>query len=433
MRQHRVFFVIVIAAAFCSLQAHQSFKIEAKSERSVLKYALVGQGNPQVIRELFALVRFDLEFSDQIAINRCDESKNIQTVSDQTLQMLCDHDVAGCIVLAVDDDDDDHQRVKVSLYDTFSQEKLLDECVPISSRMASSAHKVSHILLEKIVGQSVALSKIAYCEQPSFGNKVIYISDYACRDPYKVVDSQTINVIPTWHPTKSGLFYSQFTDTNTRLMAYDFKSKQHKVVSSFPGLNMQPSFSPDGKQIVLCLSTKGNSELYLFDEEACREKKTRYYTQLTYNKGNNTSPCLRKNGDIIFCSDFQGGSPQIYYRNSQTQKISRLTQGGYCVGLTYCEKIGTIAFARPVNGIFQLFTLQIDQQGKASSLTQLTHGGGNKRAPTWSPSGKYLAFVYNHSDKNGHSTDQIATLNVASNRLRILTNGPNHKSFPAWC
>jgi Tol biopolymer transport system component len=195
---------------------------------------------------------------------------------------------------------------------------------------------------------------------------------------------------------------------------------------------MQPSFSEDGSRAALCLSGSGNSEIYMYDLALCKKMGKRVFTQLTHNKGSNVSPCLLANDDLIFCSDFQTGSPQIYYRYAKTQAVKRLTSGkGYCAAPAHCPISNKIAYTRYANGTFQLFTLSLNN--KNAKEQQLTFNAGDKLEPTWSACGKYLAFTYaNLNKKSGKRTHQIAVLNTQSNIVRVLTDSPEPKSFPTW-
>ena len=84
-----------------------------------------------------------------------------------------------------------------------------------------------------------------------------------------------------------------------------------KLVSNFEGSTLLPSFSFDGNRVVYCASHNGTSQIYYTSVDTETQKPIT--TRITQNSGNNTSPILTDKGDVIFCSDFQTGTPQIYY------------------------------------------------------------------------------------------------------------------------
>jgi len=263
--------------------------------------------------------------------------------------------------------------------------------------------------------------------------KVVCVSDYACKQNKVVLSTRRINIAPSWHTTLKQLFYSQITRENNRLMAVDLKTGRHKVVCSYNGLNMQPAFSEDGKKVVICLSGgRGNSDLYLFDQDVCKKMGKRVFKQLTGNGANNLSPCLLSNGNVLFCSDYGSGKPQICYLDTKEKKITRLTNSRFCCASpSFCKQTNRVIYARPVRGIFQLFTFSLDDINNAKSK-QITFGGWDKHEPSWSKCGKYAVFSMDVIGKNKRRVPQIAAINYLSKKIRVLTKGREPKSYPRW-
>jgi Tol biopolymer transport system component len=170
----------------------------------------------------------------------------------------------------------------------------------------------------------------------------------------------------------------------------------------------------------------------MYDQQLCNKLRKRVFEQLTNNRGNNTSPCLLENGDVIFCSDFETGFPQIYYREASTKLTHRLTNGrGYCAAPSYNAKNNSVVYCRFVKGAFQLF--MIDLGDKKRREKQLTFDFSDKQEPAWSPCGKYIVFSCDQYDPAvRHRVPQIAILNMLSRRIHVMTTGSEPKSFPHW-
>jgi len=326
-------------------------------------------------------------------------------------------------------------QVHIIVKDTGSEAIVFDEKFDCSKKnVIHDGHKISDKVIPALTGEKgISLSSLAYCKQLSPQKKIICISDYACRKEKRLIPRYKVNVAPRWHSKAPYLFYSQFTKTKCRLMAFNIKAKRERVICSYDGMNMQPSFSPDGVQVVLCMSGKrGNSELYLYDQRLCRKLKKKIFRQITWNRGNNSSPCLLPNSDIVFCSDFQTGNPQLYYYRKNEQKVLRLSNGcSYCAAPAYSEEMNALVYTRYIKGNFQLFTMSFTDQGIVER--QCTFCSGDKLDASWSPCGRYIAFTFDYKDtKTQKKTAQIAALNCRSGRIRVLTNDAYPKSFPAW-
>lgn len=384
----------------------------------------------KVLENAAKIIQFDLEFSDQVEIEINRHAGELDPV---VLAKLYNKGMALCLYLRMQD----KHTIKVELKDPASNAALFEKAFPLTeNNIVYQSHCVSDALMPVLTGEKgPALSTLAYCKQISSRQKVVCIADYACKMEKVIEQARTINVAPCWHSQVPVLFYSQFTRTNSRLMSYDLRFKRHSIICSYDGLNMQPSFSPDGTQAILCLSGKGNSELYLYDQAVCKKEKKRIFQQVTNNKGNNASPCYLPDGSVVFCSDFQTGSPQIYHLKAAiggSKKTTRLTNGhGYCAAPSYCAHTNSIVYTRYVHGFFQLFTLDLNNPQPRER--QLTFTTGDKLDPSWSECGKYVAFAYTCPDtKTKKPTNQIAVANVTSGNIRILTSSKERKSFPCW-
>lgn len=411
-----------------------SFQVDTSSQIfSKLGCLILCIGKEDILYKVGKTVKFDLEFTDQLAV---DLKKADVEPTAEVLPKLFAKGTSLCLLLKGGKPVGNGCDVEAVLKEPSTQQVLFSRKFSCNEKnIIYSSHAISHELFPVLTGQSVpVLSTLAYCKQVSPKNKVICITDYACRKERALFESHTINLAPRWHSKVPMLFYSQLTKSNNRLMSYDLKSGKQRIVCSYDGLNMQPSFSQDGVRAVLCLSagTRGNSELFLYDQHECNRVGKRVFTQLTNNNGNNASPTLLANEDVIFCSDFETGLPQIYYLDRKSNVTRRLTNGrGYCTAPSYCAATGAVVYNRFTKGYFQLFTLNLT--GANRGERQLTVDAGDKQEPVWSDCGRYVAFSYDCKEKGAKRVvSQIAVLNMASKKIKILTSGNEAKSFPCW-
>lgn len=410
-----------------SFQVHNPTRSYSKLNCLLL---LIGENKSTT--QISHIIKGDLEFSDQLNV---DMKRHNNELDAQTLTKLFQQGTSLCLYLKeLASPKKGIVTVQSILKEPSSNQTLFEKTATYSENsLVFAAHSIADALMPVLTGEKgPMLSTIAYCKQLTSRHKVVCIADYTCNYERTVVPAKTINVAPSWHSQAPVLFYSQFTRSNSRLMSYDLRSKQHKIICSYDGLNMQPSFAPDGTKAVLCISSKGNAEIFMYDQALCNKLRKRVFSRVTNNKGNNTSPCYLPNGDIIFCSDFETSLPQLYKWDNQTHAIQRLTNGrGYCAASSFCIKNNSVVYTRYIKGVFQLFTLSLDQ--KKHIERQLTFSSGDKVEPSWSECGRYVVFAYNFLDKKTQKrNNQIAILNIPSGKIRIITKSKEHKSFPVW-
>ncbi|MBM3887005.1 hypothetical protein FJ364_03665 [Candidatus Dependentiae bacterium] len=404
------------------------------SSHTKLPTLMLACSEDEVILRLAKDLKFDLEFTDQIDIDlkKTDKEPNEHVVKKLFTQGTSMAITVKPVKLATDKK---RGSVAVSVRDTHSNQMLFQDTFAYGKNTAYfDAHTIANKVLPATTGEPSPFSgSLAYCKQYSSVHKVICMSDIAGKREQVIVPNLTLNVAPRWHTQAPVLFYSQFTKSNAKLMSVNVHTCKQRNICAADGLNMQPSFSDNGKQVALCMSGKqGNTEIYLYDHEASKKRNRRIYKQMTHNHGNNTSPCLLPNGNIIFCSDFQTGNPQVYLLDTKQHVTRRLTNGkGYCAAPSYHPDSGRIVYTRLIDGNFQLFSLDLNDPRHKE--TQLSFGNGDKIDPAWSPCGRFVAFTYDTKDEKSHRRiPQIGILNCTSKSIRLVTNSKQPKSFPTW-
>lgn len=311
------------------------------------------------------------------------------------------------------------------LYDSLQAIMQKGKRIPLQSTVEATAHTIADQIWKLLTGQeSIFLTKIAYCkvvQKDKHTLKDIYIQGPLSNNATCFIKGGKL-LAPRWnkdqwHPL---ILYSEVTPANIRLMSANIEGTR-KIISNFDGLTMLASFSPDGRKVVYCASHKGTCQLYYYYVDSGAKKGVT--KRLTYNKGNNTSPNLCANGDVIFCSDYETKSPQLYCLTPVTGEIKRLTQGGYCASPHYSDLKNSIVYSKLVDNYMQIFIYDI---GKNEHI-QLTFDKSNKDECCWSPCGNYLAFALKEE-----KTSRIAILNIMTKERFFLTSVQEKCSYPAW-
>ena len=147
-------------------------------------------------------------------------------------------------------------------------------------------------------------------------------------------------------------------------------------------LNITPSWSPDGRQLVFESRRHGNVELYIINTDGTGERR------LTHSASNvaNSHPSWSPDGGSIVFDSFRDDAFHLYVIRPDGSGERQLTQG---------DAAGVQEFARH---------------------------------PKWSPDGRFIAFD-SRRDGNG----EYYVIHPGGSGLRRLTNTPNiHESHPVW-
>ncbi len=267
-----------------------------------------------------------------------------------------------------------------------------------------------------------ACSKLTYCQTGKKGESIVYVADFDGSHPEILTQSKRQILAPRWNrdPENPVVLYSKYTALNIQLISCSLDGSE-VVASSFDGLNMLPTFSFDGKEVVLCLSRDGSSQLYHYGYN--KELKKVGYTRLTYNSGNNICPAFLPNGDIVFCSDFELGRPHLYYMNRKDDSIERLTEGGACTSPQYSDATKKLAYSKLEKGVMQLFLYDFSKKQEK----QVTSDAGHKQECTWSACGNYLAYTV-VDGKN----QRIVSHSLLTGKNKFLTPEGKVCTYPCW-
>jgi len=183
-------------------------------------------------------------------------------------------------------------------------------------------------------------------------------------------------------------------------------------------LNVSPSLSPDGKNIVF-LSTKDlfSVDLYLADAQTGEIKKrlTRtsinpHFQSLQFVK---SSGCWNMQGDRFVFGAIHKGDPVLTIFNVRTGDVlkeMKFPELGEILNPTWSPDGRFVVFSALIGGLTDLFRYDLEQE----KLTRLTHDAYSDLFPTWSPDGSFIAFVTDRFSTN------LSELNVGYHELALF-------------
>lgn len=254
--------------------------------------------------------------------------------------------------------------------------------------------RFSHLFADEILlsltgEKGVFSTKIAYISTKT-GNKEVYVMDWDGHKPLQLTNNASINLNPDFSPDGRDIIFTSYKRGNPDLYRRSLSGGAEFALSARKGLNITGNWSPDGSKIALALSKDGDSEIYTLNRDGSSP------IRLTLNKALDLSPAWSPDGkQIAFVSD-RLGNPQIFIMNADGGNVRRLTTSGrYNVNPRWSPKGNSIAYSGITDNGFNIFTIAPD----GSSDTKLTAEGTNEN-PVWSPDGRFICFS---SKRNGDS------------------------------
>ena len=271
---------------------------------------------------------------------------------------------------------DNAYSVQFQLFDIFGRQQLVGYRMPATrGTLRRAAHRAADMIYEELTGiQGVFATRVAYVTatgQPDDRLYTLVVSDADGENENTIMESSDPIMSPAWSPDSRQLAYVSFEESASSIFVQTLRTGNRIKVSSRPGINGAPSFSPDGRKLVLTLGgADGNLDIYVLD------LASRQFTRLTNNRAIDTEGSWSPDGEEIYFTSDRSGGPQVY--------------------------------RVPVEG---------------GTPERVTFEGSYNARPRLSPDGKKLAVV--HLDRGNY---RIGVMDLESNDLLVVSAGRQDES-----
>lgn len=278
------------------------------------------------------------------------------------------------------------------------------------------AHSFADEVLLVITGEKGCFtSRIAYVSTRT-GNKEISVMDWDGHNPLPLTRNGSINMNPDFSPDGREIIFTSYKRGNPDLYRRALSHTAEIPLSNRKGLNITGTWSPDGGRIALALSKDGDAEIYTIAKDGSNP------VRLTVSHSLEVYPTWSPDAkQIAFVSD-RLGKPQIFVMDADGGNVRRLTtSGGYNVNPRWSPKGDRIAYSRSQGG-FQIYSIRKD----GTDDTQLTSEGSNEN-PSWSPDGRFITFSSIRGGGQG-----IYIMRADGSGQTRVSRGKGNSSQPAW-
>lgn len=249
----------------------------------------------------------------------------------------------------------------------------------------------------------------------SIDRREIYLLDLG-GIPKQLTRFNTLTLSPAWSADGQEIFFVSYRGGFPALYAVNPATGAIRKLKANGTLNVTPAAGPNGL-LAATLNRDGDQEIYLLDRQGNIKQR------LTHSPGIDISPTFSPDGRFLAFVSNRQGTPQIYVMPTAGGPARRLTfSGSYNTSPAWSPKGDLIAYAGRAEGGFQIFV--IPAQG--GTPRQLTREGSNEN-PTWSPDGNFIACS---STRGGKSA--IYILNVQTGAAIKAAELPGAQTQPAW-
>ncbi len=297
--------------------------------------------------------------------------------------------IEAVVVGSVEQTGDNAYTVQFQLFDPYRQAQLVGYRMPASrGTMRRVAHRAADMIYEKLTGiKGVFSTQVAYVAARKQGAGSLYqlvVADYDGENEHVIVESTDPIMSPAWSPDSRRLAYVSFEGSRSSIYVQQLRTGNRLRVSSEPGINGAPSFSPDGRKLVLTLGgVDGNLDIHTLDLTS-REK-----TRLTTHRAIDTEGSWSPDGRHIYFTSDRAGGPQIYRISAEGGTPERVTfEGSYNARPRLSPDGDKLALLHNDRGNFRIGIMDLERKDLLILST-----GRQDESPSFAPNSDILIYA----------------------------------------
>ena len=297
-----------------------------------------------------------------------------------------------------------------------------------------SLRNYGDLILKKFTKKpGIFFSKIAFVGKKSKKDfKQIYTIDFDGSNLKQITNTPAHHLSPSWSPDNRYLVYTSFEDGNPDLFIYDRLQKKHSKISGRSGVNSGGQFAHTGNIVAFTGSQRGDTDIYITDTRGL------YRHRLIKGFGLDVDPTFSPNGKWLAFVSGRYGNPHIFratlswaHNRLQVIEDKRLTYAGwYNANPSWSPDSKKIAFAGYDRDIdrFDIFLMNAD----GSNFERMTLNKGDNESPSWSPNGMLLVFFSTRTKYSRKGPAKLYIMNRDGSEQKLLATKLYEAQTPRW-
>ncbi len=291
-------------------------------------------------------------------------------------------------------------------------------------------------LLEAYTGKAgIFSSKLVFVGRANRGAmKQIYVSDFDGSNAAAITKTKQPNLSPSWSRDGRYITFTSYEEGNPDLYIYELATGRKRKLSGRKGLNSGANWSFNNKLVAFTGSVDGDADIYTIKPDGTGSKL------FVRGSGLDVDPTFSPDGKWMAYVSGRYGNPHIFiaevkWDSELAPKVlgdKRLTYAGwYNATPAWTPDSDKLAFAgydRDTDR-FDIFIMNPD----GTNMERLTIRAGDNERPSWSPNGQMIAFHSNRTQgRDVKSVAQLFVMNRDGTAQRQLQTGLYEAQTPQW-
>jgi TolB protein len=276
------------------------------------------------------------------------------------------------------------------------------------------AHAFVDDFLAALGRKGLGGTKIAF-KRDTGVNSEICIGDFDGNGAQTVTSDNAIVISPSWIPRRLALCYTSYRNNNApHIYQHDLTTGRRAPVASYPGSNLSPAVSPDGRRVAMVLSRSGTVDLYVGDIDGGN------LTRLTKSREDESSPCWSPDGKWICFAGKANERRALWKIPASGGTPVRIPTGSPNPSEPDWSPDGKwIAFTSQRGGGFDICVVKPE----GGSAIVLTEG----EDPSWGPNSRTVVYA-----RREGKSKRLSMLDVPTKQTKTVSRISGNNSQPSW-
>ncbi len=261
--------------------------------------------------------------------------------------------------------------------------------------------------------KGIGSTKIAFKKDTGV-NSEICIADFDGGGVQTVTSDNAIVISPSWIPGRLGLCYTSYRNGAPDIYQHDLSSGRRTPVARYPGSNLSPAVSPNGKRVAMILSRSGTVDLYVGDIDGGNLKR------LTQSREDESSPCWSPDGQWICFAGKKNERRSLWKVSASGGEPVRIATGVSNPSEPDWSPDGKwIVFTSQRGGGFDVCVVP----AAGGTATVLVEG----EDPSWSPNSRTVVYA-----RRSGKGKNLSMLDVPTKQTKTVSRISGKNSQPSW-
>jgi TolB protein len=279
----------------------------------------------------------------------------------------------------------------------------------------SQAHALADDVVQAILGTpGIARTKIVFKkDMGSYGE--LYVADYDGFNAVPVTADKALVAGPSWGPGRKMLYYTSYREKYADIYSHDLTSGERRPIARYPGSNLSPAVSRDGRKLAMILSKGGSPDVYVANADGSN------LLQLTKTPDDESSPTWSPDSAKICYTAREARALYIVPAGGGTPRRLTTTGAPNPSEPDWSPDGKTIIFTSHAGSMnFNLYTVPAD----GSAAPTLLVAGED---PSWAPNSRTVVFARRVNNKR-----VLSLLDVPSKTVKSIPTNLGNCSQPCW-